>query len=80
MIEFNCEKCDCFYKVNNSVAGKTVRCKKCGHVMNVPLSPDMSFGYVPCVEFKADGITPDFDDFFAALANEERTAPPLVHC
>lgn len=80
MIEFNCEKCDCFYKVEETLSGKTVRCKKCQHVMTVPSIQGISIEYVPDIAFKADGITPDFDELFAALAQEELTAPSLANC
>lgn len=78
MIEFNCEKCGYHYNVDDGFSGKPVRCNNCEHAMIVPLSLDMSFWYLPDVEFKADGLTPDFDDLFDALAKEERTAPPMA--
>ncbi|MHC4551684.1 MAG: hypothetical protein ACYSUT_02795 [Planctomycetota bacterium] len=77
MIEFNCAKCDCFYKVKDGFGGKTVRCKKCGHTTKVPMSMDMSFGYFPDIEYMEDGITPNFDELFTALSKEEREAPTL---
>lgn len=82
MIEFNCKKCECFYKVADSYGGKIVRCKKCGHTTKVPMpmSPDMSFGYFPDIEYMADGMTPNFDELFTALSKEEREAPTLEAC
>lgn len=35
-IHFNCPKCGSKYAANYSQAGKTGKCKKCGHVMTVP--------------------------------------------
>lgn len=80
MIEFNCTHCGRFYKVADTFGGKTVRCKKCGQTTNVPVSLDMSFGYFPDIEYRADGITPNFDELFTALSKEEREAPTLETC
>ena len=80
MLKFNCEKCKHIYKIDESYSGKPVRCKQCRHVTTVPLSPGMPSGHLPEVQYKADGLTPDFDKLFDALAHEERTAPPLANC
>lgn len=77
MIEFNCDKCGCLYKVNDSYSGKSVKCKKCRHVTKVPTSPAMSFGYFENIEYYADGMTPNFDELFTALSKEEREAPAI---
>jgi len=79
MLTFNCEKCNHVYKIDEIHSGKPMRCKQCGHITTVPLSSGASFGYFPEVPYKADGLTPDFDKLFAALAHEERTAPPLAN-
>ena len=79
MIEFKCEKCGHFYKVAVAYSGKPVKCKICKHVMTVPVSTPTPFGYCVDVAYKADGITPDFDEFFQALAKEEREAPALIN-
>ncbi len=36
MIEFNCESCQKHYRVKDELAGKTAKCKQCGHVLQVP--------------------------------------------
>lgn len=36
MIEFTCESCQKFYRVNDELAGKTAKCKQCGHTFQVP--------------------------------------------
>lgn len=77
MIAFNCSQCGCFFKVDDSYSGKSVRCKKCSHVTTVPAPPEKSVGFVPNVAYKSDGITPNFDELFLALAKEEREAPTL---
>jgi hypothetical protein len=80
MIQVKCEKCEYTYNVDEIHAGKSIRCKQCGDITTVPFSPGMSFGYFSNVQYKADGMTPDFDELFAALAHEELTAPPLISC
>ncbi len=80
MIEFNCEKCECFYKVNDDYSGKSVRCKKCGHVMTVPMPAALPFGYIGDIVYEDDGMTPNFDELFMALSREEREAPTLETC
>lgn len=80
MIEFNCGKCGCFYKLMDNWSGKSVRCKKCNHVTTLPDAAWTTFGYYPDVQYEADGMTPNFDDLFRALAEEERLAPALAAC
>lgn len=77
MIEFNCENCGCFYRVEDGYSGGSVKCKKCSQTMSVPVSPSMSFGYVENIDYGADGMTPDFDELFMALSKEEREAPTI---
>jgi len=37
MIEFNCESCQKHFRVKDELAGKTAKCKQCGHVLKVPM-------------------------------------------
>ncbi len=46
MIEFSCESCQKVYKVKDELAGKTAKCKQCGHAFQVPL---------PAAELTDDG-------------------------
>jgi len=50
-----------------------MNCEKYDDVTTASQAPE----YFSDVRYKSDGITPDFDELFAALAHEERTAPPL---
>ena len=49
-------------------------------VIRVPDSSNVPFGGYLDVPYESDGITPDFDELFQALAKEEREAPTLVTC
>lgn len=55
----------------------TINNEKSDSVTTVPFSPETPSWYFCDISYKSDGITPDFDELFAALAHEERTAPPL---
>ena len=51
--------------------------KKNDDITTFPDVPGTPFHWYIDVPYKADGITPDFDELFEALAKEEREAPPL---
>lgn len=36
MIEFNCESCQKHYRVKDELAGKSAKCKACGHTLQIP--------------------------------------------
>jgi hypothetical protein len=55
----------------------TINNEKSDPVTTAPFPTETPSGYFCDVRYKSDGITPDFDELFAALAEEERTAPPL---
>lgn len=46
-------------------------CEQCDIRISVPS------GYIMDLRYESDGITPNFDELFAALAEQERSAPPL---
>jgi len=47
MVEFNCTKCGHHYAISDKYAGKSVRCKPCGSINQIPESEPhkMSCGY-----------------------------------
>lgn len=49
---------------------RVLNCEQCENPKTVPS------GYITDLPYEADGITPNFDALFAALAEQERNAPP----
>ncbi len=66
MIQLNCVKCQQSYRVSDDYAGKKVRCKQCGTILQIP-----SAGAEKAC---ADSVSA-YNHLLQALAKEEKTAP-----
>ena len=66
MIECKCTKCDNIYTLSGDYIGNHIRCKICGHVIEIK-------------KISASEIMPDFNSLFIALAEQERQAPALKY-
>ncbi|MEN6308043.1 MAG: hypothetical protein ABFD91_09840 [Anaerohalosphaeraceae bacterium] len=76
MIKFTCDHCGQKYALGEAYAGKKVRCSQCQKVLEVPAAKPQTQPAVT-IRYAADGITPDFSEFFMAMLKHEREAPPL---
>ncbi|MBN2511408.1 MAG: hypothetical protein JXB18_00585 [Sedimentisphaerales bacterium] len=76
MIRFTCDQCGHVYALGDAYAGKKVRCGQCQKVLEVPAAGSQAQPVNP-IRYAADGITPDFSEFFMAMLKHEREAPPL---
>ncbi len=76
MIRFTCDQCGHVYALGETYAGKKVRCGQCQRVLLVPAAQPQTQP-ADTIRYAADGITPDFSEFFMAMLKHEREAPPL---
>ncbi|MEN6384993.1 MAG: hypothetical protein ABFD79_07315 [Phycisphaerales bacterium] len=69
MIQIKCKKCGHYYSVSSKYAGKSVRCKPCGFVIQIPSAEPEKAG---C----SDSIKA-YNQLLEELSHYEKNAPAL---